>query len=355
MKKVGIILINYKGYAEKFIIECWSGLMQQTYPKELTRIYIVDNAATEQTLKYLDSNCPSATVIPRPDGNYAAGNNAGIGQARKDGCEYFVIVNMDVAFDNDWLSELVKALEFDTEIGIAQSKVLLYEKDKLGNNLINSLGNSFHYLGFGFTDGYQQIVESTEQKVTEIKGYASGCSLIIKKAVLDKIGTYDEEYYMYHDDLELSWRAKLAGYKIVLANKSIIYHKYEFKRSVLMLYYLERNRFLAIFTYYRIRTLLLILPALLFLEVGMWLYAGMRGWLKTKIRVAGYFLRPKSWNHIIQRRNAVNAYRKKTDKEMLADFKARVEFQEIDNPLLKYIGNPILNSYFNLIKKLIKW
>jgi len=355
MKKVGIILINYKDYAEKFMDECWSGLMRQTYPKELTKIYIVDNAATDETHIFLNSNYSSATIVTRPDGNYAAGNNAGIEQAKNDGCEYFVIVNMDVAFESDWLSELVKALESNLQIGIAQSKVLLYEKDELGNSLVNSLGNSFHYLGFGFTDGYQKKDKSEAQNVTEIKGYASGCSLIIKREVLDKIGAYDEEYYMYHDDLEFSWRAKLAGYKIVLANRSVIHHKYEFNRSVRMLYYMERNRFLAIFTYYRFRTLIVIFPALVFLEGGMWLYAGMRGWLKTKTRVAGYFLQPKSWTHIIQMRKEVNKYRKISDKEMMVGFKGRVEFQEINNPLLKYIGNPILNTYFNLIKKLIKW
>jgi len=355
MKKVGLILINYKDYASKYMVECWAGLMQQTYPKELTSIYIVDNAATNETLQYLKSNFDKATIIARPNGNYSAGNNAGIKQAKKDNCEYFVIVNMDVTFEATWLAELVTAIESDPKIGIAQSKILLYEKDERANRLINSLGNAFHYLGFGFTTGYQQKVTEDNKNTTEISGYASGCSLIIKREVLDKIGCYDEEYYMYHDDLELSWRAKLAGYKIVLAHKSIIYHKYEFKRSVLMLYYMERNRFLAIFTYYRLGTIALIMPALIFLEGGMWLYAIAKGWFKTKTKVAWYFLQPKSWQHIIKARKEVKQFRIVSDKTMLKSFKGRVEFQEIDNVLLKYIGNPILNTYLNLIKKLIIW
>ncbi len=353
MKKVGLVLINYKDYAERFLAECWTGLMSQTYPKELTSVYIVDNAATEESLNYLKNNYSRATIIGRPDGNYAAGNNAGIEQARKDGCEYFVIVNMDTAFEPNWLIELVKALESDPSIGIAQSKILLYEKDKQGNRLINSLGNSFHYLGFGYTNGYRQKDYSESVTISEIPGYASGCSLIVKKEVLDKIGPYDEEYYMYHDDLELSWRAKLAGYRLVLAHKSIIYHKYEFKRSVRMLYYLERNRFLAIFTYYEVKTLLLVLPALLFLEGGMWLYAGVKGWFRTKVKVAFYFLQPKTWIYLSRARQKVKKIRTEKDKKIIYTFSGQINFQEIDNFLLKHFGNPLLNAYFKLIKKII--
>lgn len=355
MKKVGVILINYKDYAERFLAECWQGLMSQTYPREFTRIYIVDNAASDKTLNYLQEKCPGATIIGRPDGNYAAGNNAGINQARQDGCEYFVIVNMDVALDKDWLLELVKAAESDANIGIAQSKILLYQKDKQGAYLINSLGNSLHYLGFGFTFGYRQKDKISDKIIAPIKGYASGCSLIIKDSVLDKIGPYNEEYYMYHDDLELSWRAKLTGYRIVLANKSVIYHKYEFKRSILMLYYMERNRLLTVFTYYRLKTLLLILPALIFLEGGMWLYSGMRGWFRTKVRVAWYFLQPTSWIKIYHTRQELKKIRTTKDREILEQVEGKVDFQEIDNLLLKYFGNPILNGYLRLIKKLIKW
>ncbi|NQT49688.1 glycosyltransferase family 2 protein [Candidatus Kuenenbacteria bacterium] len=215
-----------------------------------------------------------------------------------------------------------------------------------------------HYLGFGFTDGYgepKSKVLSQKSKVEELKGYASGCSLVVKKEVLDKIGGYDEEYYMYHDDIELNWRAKLAGYKIVLAPKSVVYHKYEFARSVRMLFYMERNRYLVLFSFYKFRTILLILPALLFMELAMLLYSVAKGWFKTKLRVYGYFLKLRTWRHIIQVRKQVRGFRIKKDKQLIRDYAGKILFQEIENPLLKYIGNPILNLYLKLIKKIIVW
>src|SRR3989344_304337 len=117
-KKIGIILVNYKEYARRFLAECRDSLRAQNYQKELIRVYIVDNASSDESFNYLKKNYPEAKVIARPDGNYAAANNAGIKAAIEDGCEYFVIANMDTKFDPDWLVELAKAIESDPEIGI---------------------------------------------------------------------------------------------------------------------------------------------------------------------------------------------------------------------------------------------
>lgn len=356
MKKVGIILVNYKDYAEKFLSECRDSLRKQTYKNFV--VYIVDNASSPETVAYLHKEFPEAVIIPRKDGNYAAANNAGIERASSDGSEYLVIVNMDVKLDPLWLEELVIAFESQENVAFAQSLLLLYPttKEEWENPKINSLGNLNNFLGFGFTKGYQVPVKDVSLFDTlEIKGYASGCSFITSREVIEKIGGYDEEYYMYHDDLEMSWRAKLAGYKIILVPKSIVYHKYEFARSVRMLYYMERNRFLAILSYYRWPTLILFMPALIFMELGMWMYSILNGWFFTKVKVEWYFNQPKTWKHIFEVRKKIREIRKISDKEILKNFWGKVEFQEIANPLLKYIANPILNTYFKLIRYLIVW
>lgn len=354
MKKVGIIIVNYKDYAEKFLRECRDSLRAQNYSKELCQVYIVDNASSENSKKYLKDNYPEAVVVLRKDGNYSAANNAGIKKALKDGCEYFVIANMDAKFDQNWLGELVKAVGADEKIGIAQSKILLYPKteEEWKKPKINSLGNVIHFLGFGFTKGYNKS-DYRIKELPEIKGYASGCSFIIKKKVIDKIGGYNEEYYMYHDDLEISWKAKLAGYKIVLAPKSIMWHKYDFARSVLMLYYMERNRYITIFTFYSLPTLLLIFPAVIFMDFGILLYSIINGWFITKLKVYGYFLNPKSWLKIFKQRQKIKRFRKIKESEIIKNFSGRVLFQEIENFVLKYIANPIFNFYWSIIKKIL--
>lgn len=352
---VGIILVNYKNYADRFLAACRDSLLRQNFQGNV-RFYIVDNASSQNSLNSLKEHFKEAFILPRPDGNYAAANKLGIKKALEDGCEYVVIANMDTVFDENWLEELVYAVDSDPRIGIAQSKILLYpknEEDKK-NPKINSIGNIMHFLGFGFTSGYNES-DRVISGFPEIKGYASGCSFIIKKEVFKKIGNYDEEYYMYHDDIEMSWRVKLAGYKIVLAPKSVMYHKYEFERSIRMLYYMERNRYLAMFHYYRLATIILILPMMLAMEVGMILYSLSGGWFLTKIKVIGYFFIPATWVKIMKKRKAIRSLRRLTDREIIKYFESRILFQEIENPVLKYIANPLMSFYWQMIKYIIIW
>lgn len=357
--KVAVILINYKDYAKRFLTECRDSLRAQTYPADSYVVYIVDNAGDEQTRKYLTECYPEAKIVPRPDGNYSAGNNAGIAAARNDGIDLFAIANMDTRFEPEWLAELVKAILSAPDIGIVQSKLLLYPQTEAEwqDPLVNSLGNVQHYLGFGYTSGYRQKASSCANivEISPIAGYASGCALIVKDEVLKKIGDYNENFYMYHDDVELSWRAKLAGYRIVLAPRSIVYHKYEFNRSVRMYYYMERNRYLVLFNFYRWRTLLLIAPMLFLMELGVLGFSAFRGGFFTKLRVYSYYLKPATWFHIWRTRFAVARFRRLSDKRILAGMSGKLDFLEVNNWVLVNVGNPICELYFYLIKKIIVW
>jgi len=354
MAKVGIILINYKNYVKRFLTEARDSLRLLDYPKELFSVYIVDNASSPETRQYLKQVYPEAQILPRDDGNYSAANNAGAKRAIADGCQYLAIANLDTKFEKNWLAELVIAIESDSTIGIAQSKILLYPQVEEKKIKINSLGNIIHFLGFGYTSDYKEPDREINGLI-EIPGYASGCSFIIKSEIFEKINGYDEEYYMYHDDMEMGWKTKLAGWKIVLAPKSIIYHKYEFARSILMVYYMERNRYLVMFHNYRLATIILLLPAIILMEGGMIFYSIISGWFKVKMKVDYYFLKLSSWQKIIAKRKKIKILRKKKDREIIKGFSGRVLFQEINNPLLKYLANPFFNIYWQLIKKIIIW
>ena len=147
-KKIAVILVNYKDYAKKFLSECRDSLRNQNYPKELFQVYIIDNATSSETRKYLKKMYPEVKVVPRDDGNYAAANNAGIKAGLDDGCAYFVIANMDTRFDVNWLSELIIALEKYDNNGIVQSKLLLYPKAGFSKKeLVDVKARSF---GFGY-------------------------------------------------------------------------------------------------------------------------------------------------------------------------------------------------------------
>ncbi len=353
-KKIGIILINYKNYAERFLAPCRDSLRRQKYPQEFVNVYIVDNASSSETITYLKTEYPEAQILPREDGNYSAANNLGFKTALADDCEYLVTVNMDTEMDENWLSELVNALNNNPEAGIAQSKILLFPKTEEEKNhpKINSLGNVINFLGFGFTSAYGEMDRDIDG-YPEINGYASGCSFIVCSEVINKIGFYNEEYYMYHDDLEFSLKAKLAGYKVILAPKSIIFHKYEFSRSTKMIYYMERNRYLTLMAFYPSFLLFLIVLPIIVMDMGMLFYSLLSGWFKEEIKIYQYFFFLESYDKIFKERKKIKAFSTVKFSKIAKNFSGRIEFQEIANPVLKYLVNPCLDFYWRFIKNII--
>lgn len=353
-KKVGIILINYQDYAARFLGACRDSLRSQDYPTDLVNVYIIDNASTAATLSYLKTNYPEARILTRSDGNYAAASNLGLLTAIADGCEYLVSVNLDTEMTPSWLKELVKALDENPAAGLAQSKIFLYPKneEEKANPRINSLGNIIHFLGFGFTSAYLEA-DRDIGGYPEISGYASGCSFIIRREVFEKIGGYNEDYYMYHDDLELSLKARLAGFKIILAPLSVIYHKYEFSRSKRMIYYMERNRYLTLLIFYPVRALLLVgLPGLI-MNCGLWFYSALSGWFGEEMKIYRYFCSSRNYERIRQARENIKKISIVPFSQVSRDFSGRLEFQEIANPVLKHLINPVFAWYWRLIKKFI--
>lgn len=350
-KKVAIVLINYQDYAMTYLKDCRDSLRRQSYGQENMGVYIVDNASSKDTLEYLKKEYQEAIILPRSDGNYCAANNLGFQTAIAAGYKYIITLNMDTVLETRCIEELVLSLKSNKELGIAQAKILLADKNE-NEPQINTIGNILHYLGFGSTLGYKEPDKEIEG-YPEIKGYASGCCFISTKDVYKTIGGWSEEYYMYHDDIEYSLKARLADYKIILAPKARVYHKYEFSRSQKMLYYMERNRYLLALSFYPVYLLVLLLPAFLVLNVAMMIFSITKAWFKTWLKVNLYFLNPRTWWQIFKFRARIKELPHRFDKKIAKTMVGKLEFLEIDNFILRYIANPVLNAYWQIIKKII--
>ena len=351
MEKIGIILVNYKDYARRFLAPCRDSLRAQDYPASLFQVYIVDNASTPESQEYLRSAYPEAVVIPRPDGNYAAANNAGFRQAQADGCCYLVSANMDTEMAPAWLSELALALDRNPEAAAAQSKILLFPKteEEKAHPLINSLGNRLHFFGFGFTSAYGEP-DREIAGYPEITGYPSGCSFIVRAEDFTAVGGYDEEYYMYHDDLELGLKLRLAGRKLVLAPRSVIFHKYEFSRSTKMVYYMERNRYLTLLAFYPAGLLIIFFIPLLLGALAVSFYSIIHGWFRENLRVAAYFFDPRTYALVSKWRQERRTWQKVRFSKVASSFADRIEFKEVANPFLRYVANPLMSVFWKIAK-----
>ena len=176
--------------------------------------------------------------------------------------------------------------------------------------------------------------------------------------LLKQFGLWDSDFFMYHEDLEYCFRLKIAGFKSVLVKDSIFYHKYQFSRSIGKFYWMERNRYGVMLMFFRWPTLLLLLPMALILEIGLWLFAFKGGWWRERVKVYKYWLKLDSWKLWLKKRKYIQSIRKIRDRDLLKTAVAGIYFQEksVENPLLKYLGNPVMAIYYWIfVRGLIWW
>ena len=350
-KKVAIIIgPNWRDYAEKYLVDCVESVRRQDYEGE-KKIFITDNETTPESYNFIAKTVPEAELILNKENDgFAKGSNDAIKLALIQGFEYIILFNMDTEVDESCVSNLVKTADENEDAGAIQPRIMLWQN----KDTINSLGNSTHFLGFGYCLGYKKSITNYKLQITNQIFYPSGAAVLLKSEVLKEIGLFDEEYWMYNEDQELGWRVWLAGYKCILAPDAVIYHKYEFARSTKQFYWMDRNRIITILKYYHILTLILIFPAFIIMELGLVLFSLKTGWFKEKIRMWKYFLTPRTWKYIIKSRREVQRLRKRKDSEIVKMISGRIWYQEVDDWKLRFI-NPFFDIYWKIVRAIIIW
>lgn len=360
--KVAIVYLSY--HSEPYTDDVVSALEKMTYPKDKVELVIVDNPHPtmgssvghihEKILPLSGSSIPHVTLIANESNiGFSAGMNAGINWALKNGFDYVYLHNNDGFMASTCIEKMVDAMEADKSIGVAQSLLLLYPE----TDLVNSAGNAFHYLGFGYVTRFRAKKDIVKLNTVEEVGYASGASLMMRAGLLKEFGNWMEEFFLYHEDLEYSLRLKAVGYKPVIVSDAIFYHKYQFSRSKDKFYYMERNRFALLLMYLKWPTLILFLPIALIMELGLLFYSFMNGIGNARINVYRYWLQIKNWKFWLGKRKQIQAIRKVRDRELLKNACSKIVFEEksINNPLVKYIANPLMSAYWWLVKRIILW
>lgn len=347
-EKVALILINYKDYAKKYLADCLAGLRQQDYAGH-SRLFIVDNESSDASLAFLKSMAPEAEIVANDNNDgFAKGNNDAIKMVMALNYDYAILFNMDTVIDKGCVSEMVKAAAIDSRVGAVQARLMLHPE----THLINSLGNTTHFLGFGYCLAYRKEMSADKMLVSDIM-YPSGAAVLFNLDALRRVGLFDEVFWMYNEDQDLGWRLWLQGYSCILAPAAVVYHKYEFSKSISKYYWMDRNRILVVLKNYRLITLVLIFPAFVIMELGLLLFAFKGGWLKEKFKVWAYLLKPRTWSYIRQERAKIQTSRQTSDYQILKMFSGRIWYQEIGDWKLRLI-NPFLDAYFYLVKIIIK-
>ena len=339
---VSIIILNYN--AGNLLLDCVDSVFKSTYPN--FEVLVVDNISTDNSHIVCKKKFEKIHLIENKENlGYCEGNNVGIRNANG---EFVVILNPDTIVEPNWLNHLMSAYNEFGE-GLYQPKFFsLNEK-----HVLQSTGNMLHIFGFGFAKDKGKIDDEKMESVEKIN-YASGTCLFTSKIVLDKIGLLDPFLFLYHDDLDLGWRAAHIGINSFYVPKSIIYHaeSYSIKWSSKKFYWLERNRKYCLLTHYSKETYAKMRLSLFLVDLCVWLFYLSKGFLAAKIKAELDIFRNRKTIKI--RHNQLEKMKIVSDKDLIEKFPDEIFVpKNVSEPVFNQLFNKILSALSKKVKKKI--
>lgn len=210
--KLSIIIPNYNG--KNYIKICIDSLYNQTI--EFYEIIIVDNASKDGSCDYIEKKYPNIKLI-KLENNYGFSRavNEGIKVSKGD---YIVLLNNDTEVKEDWLESLLNCIGKDEKIFSCCSKMIRYDE----KNKIDDAGDSYTVLGWAHKYGDGASID----KYSKDRVVFSSCAgaAIYRKKIFDEIGYLDENFFAYLEDVDISYRANIYGYKNVYCSAAKVYH-----------------------------------------------------------------------------------------------------------------------------------
>lgn len=214
MPHVCVVIPNWDGI--DFIESCLKSLKVQTNP---VKIIVVDNGSSDGSPEYIERNYPEILLIKLPTNRgFAGGVNVGIEKALSMHADYVLLFNNDAIANKTWVEKLVSAAEQHKECGIITSKFMRMDKKHL-----DSTGDFYSIWGLPFPRGRNEKDEGQYDKNIDVFGATGGASLY-RAEMLKQIGLFDEDFFAYFEDVDISFRAQLAGWKVRYEPSAIAYH-----------------------------------------------------------------------------------------------------------------------------------
>ena len=213
---ISVILVTYN--SEETIQDCLNALLRSKNDYGDLDIIVIDNFSNDFTreilLNYKDS---IKLVFLNKNYGFAGGVRRGLRYAYRD--KYFALLNPDTIPTENWLNELIRAMEQDYRIGVAQSLLLNLDGS------IDSAGGFINFLGYPIELGKKANLQLFKDRDIYDVEYAKGAAALFRWSSYLHAGGFDERFFFYYDETDLCYCLRKAGYKVVLAPSSIVYHK----------------------------------------------------------------------------------------------------------------------------------
>jgi GT2 family glycosyltransferase len=256
---VSVVVVSFNG--RDLIAPCLDSLLAQTYP--IAEILVVDNASSDGTVAFLRQAFPTVRIVELADNRgFAGGANVGIRQSTG---EFIAFLNADAVADPRWLEDMVRCVESRPDVGMVASQ-LRFLADPM---MVNSAGICLDRAGVAWDRGGGMPAGAVELSI-EAFGASAGAALY-RRALFDDVGLFDQDFFMYLEDVDLAWRARLAGWRCVYAPGARVLHHHSataVEHSPFKRYHLARNRVWLIAKNYSSPDVFAYLPGILLLELG---------------------------------------------------------------------------------------
>lgn len=215
-RRVCGLTINWNRWPDT--IACLESLVTQTVP--LTEIIVVDNGSTDDSVEQIRQRFPTVIIVETGRNlGFAAGCNLGLTRALDQGSDYIFVVNNDATLAADALACLLRAA--DEDVGILSPKVYYASHP----TRINTIGGRRHWLTLEKTGDACGREDDPLRYGTRECDYLAGCGMLLSRRLLREVGLFDTRFFMYYEDSDLSWRARQAGFKLLLVADAHMWHK----------------------------------------------------------------------------------------------------------------------------------
>jgi GT2 family glycosyltransferase len=347
---ISAVLINHNGGGT--ILRAIQSLLDQEQAWD--QIIVVDNGSTDGSDREIRKQYPVVHLVE-------LGENRGLPHARNVGLsktqsDVVLFMDDDIYLTSGSIQRMLNAMQ-ETGASVICPRIILHPE----NGVVQCDGAAIHFIGMlALCHPFQKLADHPPQR-TLVTGFIGACLLFDAKLLRD-VGGFDEDYFFYFEDLELSFRLTSLGHKIFCEEHAVALHErgagtenlsfrgegaYPARRA----YFTLRHRWLTILIHYRARTLFLLSPALILYELAAFIESLRRGWLGIYFKAIVSLL--QGWGFILKRRRYWRSERKVSDKDILDGGAlpfSRGFFEPSKVKLIQMLDS-LLNSYWEMVKR----
>jgi GT2 family glycosyltransferase len=293
---ISVVVVNYNG--KKYLSDCFSSLFQQTYPQ--MEVILVDNASFDGSIEYTQEHFPRVKIVPQSmNRGFAGGTNAGIHAAKGD---FILTLNNDTIVDSHLLKEIIQPMLADSRVGICGTKMLFPD------GRINSTAICISRSGAAWDRGMGESDNGQYDIAEEVFGACAGAALF-RHAMLEEIGLFDEDFFLYMEDVDLAFRAQLSGWKCIYVPTARVIHVHggtSDPGSDTSIYYVNRNLLWYTLKNFPKRTLLIFSLWIIGRNIAVIPYYFLKG--KGKAIINAKIDSVKGLPQMIRKRRYINKY-----------------------------------------------